>query len=171
MFKRAILAGAMLPATMLTACVVVGMTNYTVPVGAPTATLAFQLAPSDAARVGQQIIFLDDEVTMTMPAIYGMQNGDAAGPERMGDQFSDRPELVEAGRRLFIFARTTLPDALLNNPYCRSQASFVPEAGHSYDMRHMTTETHCALVIRDRATGEDPPDLQRHDADRVILPI
>ena len=170
MFKRAIAVGAILASGMLAACVV-GIASYAVPAGVPTATLTFELAQADAARVSQQIVFLDDKIAMTMPAIYALQNGNVVGPERAGNQFAGRPEQVEAGRRLFVFVKTTVPTWSMDRKFCLGQISFTPIAGHTYTMQHVTNDEGCLLIVRDRATNLEPGDLTHHDPDRVTLPF
>lgn len=165
--RAAFAAALLLP---VSACVVVGMTNYAVPIGAPSATLTFEMAPAEATTVSQQIVFVNDEISMEMPAIYAIHNGVIQG-ERAGNQLPNRANVVEAGRKQFILATTIFP-GYPSHEYCRSQVSFTPVADHAYAMRHITDGNRCALLILDRRTGAEPPDLLTHDAYRVgSIPI
>lgn len=169
--KAACAVGLLLSAS---ACVVVAMSNYAVPIGAQSASLTFEMGPDEALSVSQTMVFVNDDIAMTkpdMPAVYALHNGLVAGPGRTGNQFPGRPNLVEAGHKLFVLAKTNFPGDYRGYSQCRSQVSFAPIAGHAYTMRHVSDGARCALIIVDRATGVAPPDLQDHDAMRVNLPI
>ena len=82
--------------------------------------------------------------------IYGMPPFTRLGPVQ-----------VEQDRRLYLLATTF--QALIGATYsCNNINSFIPLAGHIYQISQVATEKSCHFLIVDTATGEPPESLIAH---------
>ncbi|HWE45266.1 MAG TPA: hypothetical protein VG407_04485 [Caulobacteraceae bacterium] len=64
---------------------------------------------------------------------------------------------IPAGKVAYLWMLEDEPVDYRRRRSCENAASFMPEAGHSYDAQQSTTETSCSLSVVDRATKLPPP--------------
>jgi hypothetical protein len=82
-----------------------------------------------------------------------------------------KPVPLESGVRLFIKAHSKEPAGPYRTHRCWTLASFVPDAGHKYDISLVAAGSSCAVVVVDEATGVQPTSFVAPPFEKSCLPF
>ena len=118
--------------------------------------------PKDAAELRLHAAMSGTNASSFYDAYLTEACEEGKGPGRLGtfNFFSkkEQSELVPVGQRLYVLGVLHVTpkagEATLRNA-CRSMRSFVPEAGHVYEIRQDPTDRNCPVTITDKATGAE----------------
>ena len=129
--------------------------NYTAPTGPAVANLNFKLDGS-VPRVFY-------EMQIALGADAELKSGQYIGIIRYMAPVTTLETTTATGSRVYIRLIATIP-----HQRCINVASFVPEAGRTYDISQVPRNGSCAISVRDNQTGSWPSNYQVHDANRAV---
>ena len=67
-----------------------------------------------------------------------------------------------SGKPLFLMWQSTMTVGAHERQNCVNLSSFTPENGHTYDVWQDAHVEACVMEVRDQATGQPPPTLEKH---------
>lgn len=153
MFKRLMAAGAALACMTLAACA-----TYSPPSGGPTAVVKIQRTD------------LADELGGDHAKLLFSPDATYAKRQEMSASIVftyDEPHVIPAGTRVHIEAETRHTAGGMfgyTDYYCSIYASWIPEAGHTYDyIPKLGGPRGCEARVIDTATGQAPASLTFED--------
>lgn len=101
----------------------------------------------------------NDTCTPRLPLVYIGKIGMVYGGN------TKAPVKITANERIYILASGNAGTALgygVLMAECNNLFSFIPEAGHIYDLSQRFYSRECAVTLKDQVTGLPPPSYQVH---------
>lgn len=133
------------------------LTAYRLPSpDSPSAEISVDLDQTRSPGVQSQQVSISDNASMTGARTLAV----------VWKQFypSHVDTRVAAGQRIFLRAHAKRPISGTSYVACFNIVSFTPQTGAAYDVFQPVVGNGCVLEVRDRASGQQVADYQRHDA-------